>query len=255
MVTGAIYDAATGKTPTLKSMATDAFFGAVGALDGEVVGKSVGAGAKALGRQTGKSLGKVVSSIEGGVIGKMGGKIGLLAEVRGYHPWLLFDGFNGELDHLAVLTYGNPGILQKKSSAYMAPAKDAIMGDIIPAMRQLDAQRVNAGLPKVAADSPITLLACYGAESGVFPAAFRPIAGLPAEAAGALLHSNTGRTVTAFKGILQPAVIQTNQRTLQMLRQPSGFQRFFKDLTPDRIVVFGERMEWETSRVFEPMEL
>lgn len=50
VATGTIYDTASGKQPTLGSMGTDVFYGALGGVGGELVGRGLARGMRALGR-------------------------------------------------------------------------------------------------------------------------------------------------------------------------------------------------------------
>ncbi|XXH00617.1 hypothetical protein Hte_006965 [Hypoxylon texense] len=63
VVTGAAYDLATGKTPTWESIGTDALYGVIGGIVGEVVASGVGVALKAGARRLGRGIDEL---LEGG---------------------------------------------------------------------------------------------------------------------------------------------------------------------------------------------
>lgn len=75
--TGAVYDLASGKSPTWESVGTDALYGAIGGAVGEAAGRLLGGGIKAAARGVGTGLVRSVIAAGEGQSGRRLGSFSL----------------------------------------------------------------------------------------------------------------------------------------------------------------------------------
>ncbi|KAJ7192348.1 hypothetical protein GGX14DRAFT_380251 [Mycena pura] len=159
MATGAIYDLATGKTPTKESMATDALYGAIGGLVGEGIGRVIGKGVKVLARGVSRGLGRSGSlAITGSAEHQAARLVSLDHETL--HPTLggtgihVFDSLGGQPGHAGLLTHGLPDSLLHPSGVMRRPsfvARDVVL----PALNKLQPKQPGMQFRPI-----FTLLAC-----------------------------------------------------------------------------------------------
>ncbi|KAJ5159864.1 uncharacterized protein N7482_006868 [Penicillium canariense] len=210
VVTGAAYDAASGKSPTWQSVGSDALFGAVGGALGEVGGKILGSGLKA----ATKGLGKVFSRSESTALGEvesratrtMGPLAGPPRNGRAHFPrdpgltnhtgeYIFLDSVDGVQGQEGFITHGDQqGFLYGRGHGAYANhivqhEAGIVARNTIQHEMGLARQRLGLTVQQMRSlrrGHPFFLFACYGADSG----------------AGQAVANRLERRVVAFSGPL-----------------------------------------------------
>ncbi|KAF3204771.1 hypothetical protein TWF106_001420 [Orbilia oligospora] len=224
MLVGAMVDNFNGKTPTLESMLTDAAWGGVSGLGGELAGRAIGFGIKAL-RGGGKAIFR--RFVEGtGRARRLIARYGATADRVIQHEHLyVFDGVAGRGDSIGIMARGGPG--QLVLGGENLTAKKAWSKHISDALEHLHNVRESQGLPRLPKTGDVYLFAAHGA-----------VAGPKSPAVGKFISNKTGMRTIAFHNHPQyspSSAFQTVPEVISELRQP-GWRGVYRDIDP---VVFG----------------
>ncbi|KAL5591079.1 hypothetical protein FOBRF1_014636 [Fusarium oxysporum] len=224
VVTGMTYDAATGKSPSWKSVGSDALYGAIGGVTGEVGGRLLSKGIKALGRSGSSAMGAAAIRAESRTSRTMGplgftfthGRIINSPEQNWWADMVYFDSINGEKGLEGFLTHGNEqgylvGRGLNERELFGGTADFVARQTILPAMKAAGkAQPLLRLLRKQG--RPFYLFACYGADSG----------------AGQQVANILRRDVIAFEGPLAPLERHIQAHTVyHLLETPGGIEKVY----------------------------
>ncbi|KAI0185834.1 hypothetical protein EV127DRAFT_411712, partial [Xylaria flabelliformis] len=171
VATGAAYDLASGKSPTWESVGTDALYGAVGGLLGEVAGKAlegvgrgVASGFKASARRVSKAVGRSGSFSPSAELRSSMRMRNLHAQPLGTPPEVLpvvFDNMLARPGNIGWMTHGGEtGTLLGRNGFHRASV--VAREDILPALQRLQEELA----PGTRMEPVFTLMACHGYESG-----------------------------------------------------------------------------------------
>ncbi|MCJ1239214.1 hypothetical protein MMC14_007208 [Varicellaria rhodocarpa] len=231
VITGALYDVATGKSPTWESVDKDALFGAIGGAIGEIGGrvlvKGVTATARSVSRALGRSGSYAVGAVAAAAAERRSSRVmgGLAWETRtghfmnGMDEFVYFDSVGGELGNEGLLTHGLPGYLMgrgRPGELRMLSARFVAERTILPEMTAA-AQRqplLNAIREE---GRPFYLFACYGATPNA-----------EGVVAGQSVANVLQRPVIAFEGLLNPLNVNIQRHTVyNALETVGGFERIY----------------------------
>ncbi|KAI4866827.1 hypothetical protein F4820DRAFT_468555 [Hypoxylon rubiginosum] len=253
VATGAIYDAASGKTPTWESVGEDAAYGLIGGVVGEAGGRIIGKGIKTAVKRlsrgaASRSGARAVTAAaaaettaraasSSGTMGSLAYRVrsGTLLGAVQHHvdEIAYFDSLGGVLGNEGLLTHGNPGgqllgLTARPGEIAMLGADSVVLGTVRPLMRE--AAAANPALAAIRAEGrPFHLIACYGANSG----------------AGQRFADALKRPVVAFYGEVQPLRAGIQRTTVyNALETPGGFERIYGQL-PTRRFDPLEAMDWQ----------
>ncbi|KAL7755739.1 hypothetical protein ACKLNR_014266 [Fusarium oxysporum f. sp. zingiberi] len=218
------YDAATGKSPSWKSVGSDALYGAIGGVTGEVGGRLLSNGIKALGRSGSSAMGAAAIRAESRTSRTMGplgftfthGRIINSPEKNWWADMVYFDSINGEKGLEGFLTHGNEqgylvGRGLNEGELFGGTADFVARQTILPAMKAAGkAQPLLRLLRKQG--RPFYLFACYGADSG----------------AGQQVANVLRRDVIAFEGPLAPLERNIQAHAVyHLLETPDGIEKVY----------------------------
>ncbi|KAL6232351.1 hypothetical protein BDW75DRAFT_243047 [Aspergillus navahoensis] len=170
--TGAVYDWASGQSPTWESVGTDALYGAIGGLIGEVggravagIGRGIARGVKASARSLGKVMGRSgffsipTSALRCPMLTRSLSAERLGPRNRDGLP-VFFNSVLGRRGNLGFMTHGGrDGYLLGSNG--MRRASQVAREDILPAINRLQARE-----PGLRIEPVFTLMACHSYNSG-----------------------------------------------------------------------------------------
>ncbi|TRX93351.1 hypothetical protein FHL15_005626 [Xylaria flabelliformis] len=216
VATGAAYDWASGKSPTWESVGTDALYGAVGGLLGEVAGKAlegvgrgVASGFKASARRVSKAVGRSGSFSPSAELRSSMRMRNLYAHPLGTPPEVLpvvFDNMLARPGNIGWMTHGGEtGMLLGRNGFHRASV--VAREDILPALQRLQEELA----PGTRMEPVFTLMACHGYESG----------------AGFAVSQVLGQEISCFRGILTFPNGSTWGSIFRGLESPGGIDLIF----------------------------
>ncbi|MCJ1346264.1 hypothetical protein MMC31_004479 [Peltigera leucophlebia] len=218
--TGAVYDLASGKTPTWESVGTDALYGAIGGVVGEGAGRLLAGGiqatAKGVGRALSRSGSLAITSGESQAV-----RMGRSAANETYsgtnlagkfYELAVFDSLDGRLGNEGFFTHGTrTGHLVGRNDNgqfFLASADTVARTTIEPYLSKKMAQN-----PALAAipDRTFSLFTCYGADSG----------------SGQAVANVLNREVRCFYGTLRPRKHAQFKAFCNSLEKERGFETVY----------------------------
>ncbi|RPA93710.1 hypothetical protein L873DRAFT_1815418 [Choiromyces venosus 120613-1] len=198
VATRAIYDLASGKSPTWESVGNDALYGAIGGVS-RVLAGGIKAAAHGMSKALGRSASIAITGAESGSGRGMRslafeGFRGEILETGHFEDIAYFNSLEGRLGNEGFLIHGDLrgmllGLNRQRRQLLPSRASYVARYTIQPALRDAEAR-----YPELAAiplhQRTFTLLSCYGAEAG--------------SGAGQRVADIIGRPTTAFFGRLDP---------------------------------------------------